>query len=195
MSVPVSNSSFLTDDIRLCGPLHHIMWSWHHITPWSHDNDVISCNMWFLRHVTYVIFAPFHLISREFHTISCDNIMCSSCLLCDDITWFSRPFRGDAYEINYKMSSTGQGSHSPVWPLISIMALQLSIVCSCRPRSSPAIRSLSFEEEVVVDDPRPSRGLPHLKNAPDPLLHHSSDEECVELDKEYMLSTKHCRTG
>nr|XP_027233981.1 piggyBac transposable element-derived protein 4-like [Penaeus vannamei] len=79
------------------------------------------------------------------------------------------------------------------------MSRQLSVRRSRRPRSSPAIRSLSFEEEEAVDDPRPStsRGVPRLRDAPDPLLYtfcHSSDEECGDSEEEYTPPAKHRRT-
>lgn len=81
---------------------------------------------------------------------------------------------------------------------VKVVFRQLSVVRSHRPRSSPAIRSLSLKEKEVMDDPQPStsRGLSHLSNTPDPLLNliiHSSDEECVESDEKYMLPTKRCR--
>ncbi|XP_047488440.1 piggyBac transposable element-derived protein 4-like isoform X2 [Penaeus chinensis] len=68
-----------------------------------------------------------------------------------------------------------------------------------RPRSSPAIPSLGFKEEEAMDESQrsTSRSLLCLSNTPDPLLNlvsHSSDEECVESDEEYMPPTKQCRT-
>ncbi|XP_047476077.1 piggyBac transposable element-derived protein 4-like [Penaeus chinensis] len=79
------------------------------------------------------------------------------------------------------------------------MSRMLSTRRSRKPRNSPGVRALSFDEETV-DDPQPStsRGYPRLRNAIDPLLYlYSSADEVDDegSDEDYTPPLKFSRTS
>ncbi|XP_047472329.1 uncharacterized protein LOC125027346 isoform X2 [Penaeus chinensis] len=79
------------------------------------------------------------------------------------------------------------------------MSRMLSTRRSRKPRNSPGVRALSFDEETV-DDPQPSTsgGYPRLWNAPDPLLYLCSSADEVDdegSDEDYTPPLKLSRTS
>ncbi|XP_047488747.1 piggyBac transposable element-derived protein 4-like [Penaeus chinensis] len=79
------------------------------------------------------------------------------------------------------------------------MSRKLSTRRSRKPRNSPGVRALVFDEETV-NDPQTStsRGYPRLRNAPDPLLYlYSSADEVDDegADEDYTPPLKFSRTS
>ncbi|XP_047469614.1 uncharacterized protein LOC125025619 [Penaeus chinensis] len=84
-------------------------------------------------------------------------------------------------------------------PFVEKMSRMLSTRRCRKPRNSPGVRALFFDEETV-DDPQPStsRGYPRLRNATDPLLYlYSSANEVDDegSDEDYTPPLKFSRTS